>query len=544
MVNWYRLSALALAMMPATECLAATLPPGAHLAARQEIVRQIKDEPASLDPAQAVGLPEMQVIRDLFEGLTNQDSTGNIVPGVAERWQSNDNKTWIFTLRRDARWSDGKPVTAADFVYSWQRLVDPAKRSPFAWFAALGGIENAGAITRGEKPPSSLGVTAIDAWHLKVTLDHPVAYFPSLVANVCLFPVPRDVIRSAKNDWTQPGELVGNGAYQLQQRVVNEKIVLVRNKDYWDNTHTVLNKVTFVPINEESAATQRYRAGNIDITESFPKNMYRLLKKELPGQVYTPMQLGTYYYAFNTRKGPTADVRVRRALSWSIDRQVIADKVLGTGEKPAWGFTPVGTQGFHPQPLYIQQHTQQELNAQAKSLLASAGYGPGRPLHLTLLYNTAEVHQKIAIAIASMWKKNLGVDVTLQNQEWKTYLDSRNQGNFDVIRASWIADYNEPSTFLGLLTRGNSGNISGFSNPQYDALLARAARERTEAARNSDYNKAEQMIAEEVPIAPIYQYTNARLISPRVKGYPINNPEDVAYSREMWIEQPPEKSAR
>ncbi|MBA0038439.1 peptide ABC transporter substrate-binding protein [Pantoea sp. BIGb0393] len=516
---------------------AANVSSGAQLASTQEIVRHIKDEPASLDPMKAVGLPEIQVMRDLFEGLTNQDAHGKIVPGVAQSWSSSDNKTWVFTLRKDARWSNGEPVTAQDFVYSWQRLVDPKNSSPFAWFAALSGIENADAITKGQMGADKLGVSAIDATQLKVTLSRPVPWFPSMVANAAMYPVPKKVIEKEGDSWTSPGKLVGNGAYQLQDRVVNEKIVLVRNSHYWDDKASVLTKVTFIPINEESSATKRYRANDIDITESFPKNMYALLKKELPGQVYTPDQLGTYYYAFNTEKGPTADVRVRKALSWSIDRRIIAEKVLGTGEKPAWHFTPDVTAGFTPLKSYLQQHSQQELNAQAKALLTAAGYGPGKPLHLTLLYNTSESHQKIAIAVASMWKKNLGVDVTLQNQEWKTYIDSRNSGSFDVIRASWVGDYNEPSTFLSLLTSSHSGNIARFRSADYDAVITKASTETSVAARNTDYNKAEQIIADQAPIAPIYQYTNGRLIKPWVKGYPITNPEDVAYSREMWIEK-------
>ncbi|MFZ4211707.1 peptide ABC transporter substrate-binding protein [Pantoea endophytica] len=516
---------------------AANVPSGAQLASTQEIVRHIKDEPASLDPMKAVGLPEIQVMRDLFEGLTNQDAHGKIVPGVALSWSSNDNKTWMFTLRKDARWSNGEPVTAQDFVYSWQRLVEPKNSSPFAWFAALSGIENAEAITKGQMSADKLGVTATDATHLKVTLSRPVPWFPSMVANAAMYPVSKQVIEKEGDSWTSPGKLVGNGAYQLQDRVVNEKIVLVRNANYWDDKKSVLTKVTFIPINEESSATKRYRANDIDITESFPKNMYALLKKELPGQVYTPDQLGTYYYAFNTEKGPTADVRVRKALSWSIDRRIISEKVLGTGEKPAWHFTPDVTAGFTPMKSYLQQHSQQELNAQAKALLTAAGYGPGKPLHLTLLYNTSESHQKIAIAVASMWKKNLGVDVTLQNQEWKTYIDSRNSGSFDVIRASWIGDYNEPSTFLSLLTSTHTGNIARFRSADYDAVINKASTETSVAARNTDYNKAEQIIADQAPIAPIYQYTNGRLIKPWVKGYPITNPEDVAYSRELWIEK-------
>ncbi|GME31864.1 MULTISPECIES: peptide ABC transporter substrate-binding protein [unclassified Pantoea] len=538
MVKTFRMTLAAISLSSViTPAIAANPPAGAQLAEQQQIVRHIKDEPASLDPLKAVGLPEIQVIRDLFEGLTNQDAQGKIVPGVAQSWSSNDNKTWVFTLRNNARWSNGEPVTAQDFVYSWQRLVDPKNSSPFAWFAGLSGIENAAAITKGEMTPDKLGVVAQGKTQLKVTLDRPVPWFPALVANVALFPVPQKTIAQEGDSWTAPGKLVGNGAYQLSERVVNEKIVLVRNPGYWDDAHSVLTKVTFVPLNEESSATKRYRANDVDITESFPKNMYAMLKKTLPGEVYTPDQLGTYYYAFNTQKGPTADVRVRKALSWSIDRKVIAEKVLGTGEKPAWHFTPDVTAGFKPLPTFMQQHDQNTLNAQAKALLTSAGYGPGKPLKLKLLYNTSESHQKIAIAVASMWKKNLGVDVTLENQEWKTYIDSRNSGNFDVIRASWVGDYNEPSTFLNLLTSGNSSNISRFSNADYDAVIAKASRETNDQARNSDYNRAEQILAEQTPIAPIYQYTNGRLIKPWVKGYPITNPEDVAYSRELWIEK-------
>jgi len=531
----FRCTLTLLALAVSASLYAADVPPGTALADRQEIVRHIKDEPASLDPAKAVGLPEIQVIRDLFEGLTNQDAQGHIVPGVATQWQTTDNKTWIFTLRKDARWSNGDAVTARDFVYSWRRLVDPHTASTFAWFAELAGISNAAAITKGEMPADKLGVTALDDYRLKVTLDKPVPYFVSLTANFSLYPVSGKAIAIWGSAWTQPGNLVGNGAYKLQDRVVNEKLVLVRNESYWDNAHSVINKVTFLPINEESSATKRYRAGDIDITESFPKNMYGLLKKQIPNEVYTPDQLGTYYYAFNTQKGPTADVRVRQALSWSIDRRIIAEKVLGTGEKPAWHFTADVTAGFKPTPGLLQQHSQAELNEQAKALLAAAGYGPTHPLNLTLLYNSSENNQKIAIAVASMWKKNLGVSVKLQNQEWKTYIDSRNSGNFDVIRASWVGDYNEPSTFLSLLTSSHSGNIPRFKDAAYDDLLRQASRETNSEARNQDYNRAEQILADKAPIAPIYQLSNGRLIKPWVKGYPITNPEDVAYSRTLYI---------
>ncbi|HHN8580478.1 peptide ABC transporter substrate-binding protein [Providencia rettgeri] len=518
-----------------TPAISAVIPTGTVLAENQEVTRHLKDEPASLDPVKSVGLTEAQVMRDLFEGLVNQDDHGKPIPGVAQRWDTADNRIWTFTLRSDAHWSNGDPVTAQDFVYSWQRLVSPGTTSPFAWFAALAGINNAQDIIDGKLPVEQLGVEAVDTHTLKITLNKPVPYFPSLTANFSLFPVHQKTVEKFGNDWIKAGNLVGNGAFVLSDRVVNEKIVLVPNKNYWDHQNTVITKVTFVPINQESHATNRYLAGDLDVTESFPKQRYQKLLKDIPNEVFTPDQLGTYYYAFNTQRAPTDDVRVRKALSMAIDRQLIANKVLGTGEKPANYFTPDVTDGFKPEKGLYNSYSQKELDQQAKVLLQQAGFGPNHPLELTLLYNSSENHQKIAIAIASMWKKKLGAEVKLVNQEWKTYIDSRNTGNFDVIRASWIGDFNEPSTFLSLLTSQHSGNIPKFNNPIYDEVIASASIETNAQLRNRYYNNAEAIIAKEAPIAPIYQYTNARLIKPWLKGYPINNPEDVAYSHSFYI---------
>ncbi|HBC8685168.1 TPA: peptide ABC transporter substrate-binding protein [Proteus mirabilis] len=514
---------------------AAVVPSGTILDKKQEVVRHLKDEPASLDPINAVGLTEAQVQRDLFEGLVIEDERGRPIPGVAQSWRTEDNRVWIFTLRDNAKWSNGEKVTASDFVYSWQRLVDPKNLSPFAWYAALASIENAQKIIDGKLKPTSLGVEAIDEKTLKVTLERPVPYFPSLATNFSLYPVPKHTIEKYGSEWIKVGNLVGNGAFILKDRVVNEKIVLTPNPYYWDHHNTVLTKVTFVPINHESQATKRYLAGDIDITESFPKHLYHKLMKDIPDQVYIPEQLGTYYYAFNTQAGPTKDIRVRKALAMAIDRKIITDKVLGTGEKSANRFTPDVTANFTPEPTLYDEYSQDELDSQAKILLSAAGYGPHNPLTLSLLYNNSENHQKIAIAVASMWKKKLGVKVNLRNQEWKTYIDSRNSGDFDVIRASWIGDYNEPSTFLSLLGSKHAGNIPKDQSQQYDEILVQANMTTDEEERNRLYNRAEQVIAEEAPIAPIYQYTNGRLIKPWLKGYPIENPEDVAYSHMLYV---------
>ncbi|MGY3932924.1 periplasmic murein peptide-binding protein [Aeromonas encheleia] len=524
-----------LALLGAACVQAADVPPGTQLAAEQAVVRHLKDEPTSLSPLKLVGLPELQVLRDLYEGLLTQGPDGKVLPGVAERWESEDNQQFTFHLRPDARWSNGDPVRAADFVYGWRKLVDPKEAATFAWFAQLAHFTNVDEIVAGKLAPEALGVEALDDHTLRVRLSQPVPYFLSLLTHPSLSPLHRASMEQYGNQWTQPGKLVGNGAFVLSHRVVNEKLELTPNPYYWDRAHTVLTRVTFVPINQESAATKRYLAGDLQITESFPKELYQKLMKQIPGEVYTPEQLGTYYYAFNTQQAPLNDVRVRKALSYSIDRGLIANKVLGTGEKPAYHFTPDVTAGFEPAANLLSSSSQRELDEKARALLKEAGYGPTRPLKLTLLYNTAEIHKKMALAIASLWKQKLGAQVELTNQEWKTYLDSRQSGQFEVIRSSWVADYNDPSAFLGLWGSHHSGNMARFANARYDELLALAARSQDERERARLFDEAETILLDEAPIAPIYQYTNARLIKPWLKGYPINNPEDVAYSRQLYL---------
>ncbi|MGL5948220.1 MAG: peptide ABC transporter substrate-binding protein [Aeromonas sp.] len=517
---------------------AADIPAGTVLAAEQVVVRHIKDEPAALDPRQAVGLPELQVLRDLFEGLVTQAPDGDPRPAVAHKWDNEGDQQFTFYLRKRARWSNGDPVTAHDFVYAWQNLVDPKQAATFAWFAKLARFTNVDAILAGEQAPSTLGVQAIDDHTLRINLSEPVPYFLSLLSHPSLSPLHQKSVAEHGKFWTQPGKLVGNGAFVLRERVVNEALTLSANPHYWDKAHTVLTKVIFKPINQESAATQRYLAGELHITESFPKEQYNHLMSKIPDEIYTPAQLGTYYYAFNTQKPPLNDARVRQALSYAIDRQVIAEKILGTGEEPAYHFTPGITANFKPEPNMLSTRSQAELDEKAQALLKAAGFDADTPLKLSLLYNTAEVHKKLAIAIASMWQKKLGVAVELTNQEWKSYLDSRQSGQFEVIRASWMADYNDPSAFLGLWHSGHSGNMARFNSPAYDALVTKAASTVDRAARNRLFNEAETLLQIEMPIAPIYQYTNARLIKPTLKGYPIDNPEDVAYSRQLYLVKP------
>lgn len=515
--------------------LAADVPAGVKLAAKQELVRGNGTEVASLDPHKTEGVPESNVIRDLLEGLVNQDEDGNTIPGVAESWETTDNRTFTFHLRKDAKWSNGDPVTAADFVYSFKRAVDPATASPYSWYLEMTTMKNAAAIVAGKADKETLGVTAVDDHTLKIELESAVPYFVKMMGHTTVKPVNRKIVEKYGDDWTKPEHFVGNGAYVLDKWVVNERIVLKRNPMYWDNDKTVINQVTYLPIENQVAEMNRFLAGEIDITNELPNEHFRRLQKEHPEYVSIVGNLCSYYYGFNNVKAPFNDVRVRKALSYAIDRDIITKALLGQGQKSGYFLTPEITANFNPVMPDYGKMTQKERNAKAKELLDEAGFNRGNPLEFTLLYNTSENHKKIAVAIASMWKKNLGVTANLENQEWKTYLDNRRQGNFDVTRAGWCGDYNEASSFLSLMQSNNSSNDPKYTSKAYDDIMAKALSSTSDSEREKLYSKAEQQLAKDMPIAPIYQYVKARLVNPKVGGFPANNAEDKLYSKDMYI---------
>ncbi|MEJ2763209.1 ABC transporter substrate-binding protein [Photobacterium sp. MCCC 1A19761] len=515
--------------------LAADVPAGVKLAAKQEMVRGNGTEVESLDPQKVSGVPESNVIRDLLEGLVNQDGNGNLVGGVAKSWETKDNKTWIFHLRPEAKWSNGDPVVAADFVYAWQRLADPKTGSPYASYLEMTTMKNAVDIISGKKSTDSLGVEAVDAHTLKVSLEKPVPYFVAMTVHTSMKPVNQKVVEKFGDKWTSPENYVGNGAFVLDKWVVNERIVLTRNTKYWDNDKTVLNQVTYLPIENQVAEMNRFLAGEVDVTYEMPNEHFKRLVKEYPEDVKVTPYLCSYYYEFNTTKAPFDNEKVRKALSYAIDRDVIAKFIVGKGETPAYNFTPLATNGLEVETPEYAKLTQKERVAKAKALLEEAGYGPNNPLKFDLLYNTSENHKKVAVAIASMWKKQLGVTAVLENQEWKSYLDSKRQGNFEVSRAGWCGDYNEASTFLAIMRDGHSQNYPRYTSASYDSQLDKALTAASDADRAQAYKQAEALLAKDMPILPIYHYVNARLVNPNLGGYPEHNPEDNIFSKDLYI---------
>ena len=505
---------------------------GEKLARDQGFTYRLLDQFPTLDPQLNEDVSGFHVIRDLFEGLLNQDADGRLVPGVATKYAASDGNTvYTFTLRTDARWSNGDPVTAHDFVYAWRRAVDPATASPYGWYVALTQMANAKQILSGEKPPETLGVSAPDDHTLVARLDRPLPYFPAMTTYATLFPVHRATVEAHGQGWTAPGRMVSNGAYVLKEMVLNEFHRRVKNPLYWDAERVIVDRVTGLVINDSNQALTRYRAGELDHLEPLPPGQFPALRKELPDEAKSVPRLCSYYYAINhTKSGNAAlgDGRVRRALGLAIDRDVIVRQLLKGGQWPAYNFTHLKTAGFRMPDIAYARLSQRERDAEARRLFAESGV---RGLALRLIYNTSESHKQIATVIGQMWKQKLGVRTELANFEWKTYLDIRKNREFDIARSGWCGDYNEASTFLDLLTTSHGANDGGYSNAQVDALMHRS---RTARDPSGIYVEVEKILADDMAIIPIYHYANTFLLKSDIRGWPYDNVENNWYSRTLY----------
>ena len=507
---------------------------GEALADDQTFTYRVLDELSSLDPQIVEDVIGSEFARDLFEGLMSQDEDGNLVPGVATGYEVSDDKlTYTFTLRPEAKWSNGDPVTASDFVFAWRRAADPATASPYQWYMGLMSIANGEEVIAGDMPPEELGVTAIDDHTFQVTLAAPLPYFPQMTTHATTFPAPQAVIEEFGKEWTRPENIVSNGAYVLEEHLPNERSTRVRNEMYWDNENTILDKVVTLVINDENVALTRYLAGELDRTE-VPAGQFPRLKEEHPDEAISFPRLCNYYYTFNlSDSGPEAfkDVNVRKALALAVDRKIITENIMAGGQPEAYTFTPEAVAGFTPPSVEMAEMTQADRDAMAKELLAEAGYGPDNPLSFDMVYNTSEAHQKVAVALSQMWKQKLGVQVELANMEWKVFLEERGNQNFELARGAWCGDYNEASTFLDLLDSDSGYNDGKYSNEEYDALLesAKTAGDTTEL-----YTSAEQILAADMPVIPIYHYAGVYMMDSDVGNWPVNNVEQNWYSKNLY----------
>jgi len=498
------------------------------------LVRGGGPDPDSLDPQKARGFEAQSILRDLCEGLTTLDRNAAVAPGVASTWGvSTDGRVYVFKLRREARWSNGEPVVAADFVAGLRRLVDPATASGYAQYIDV--IANAGDIVAARKPPEALGVAAPDDGTVVVTLATPAPYLPTLLSHPSACPVHRPTLAAHPEGQARPGVMVSNGAFVLTEWVQGSYILASRNRYYWNNAATRLDAVKYLLIPDENAELTRYRGGELQVTFVVPRGQFDWIKANLADQLHVSPQLTTYYYGFNLRRAPFRDSpKLRRALSLVIDREKLAQLVLRVGELPAWGWVPPGIDNYGAQSFDYRGEPIVNRVAEAQRLYRAAGSSPDKPLSFELRYNSGEVHTKLAVAIASMWKEALGTDVRLTQVEFKSLLQDIDRGEVEMFRSSWVGDYNDAYTFAQYLKSDFGVNLPHYANAAYDALLKRAAAETDATLRRALLEQAERLMLRDHPLLPLYFYVNKHLVKPEVEGW-YDNVMNVVYSKDLAL---------
>jgi oligopeptide transport system substrate-binding protein len=512
--------------------LAATIPAGVQLADKQELVRNNGAEPDTLDPMSAEGVPANNVTREMFEGLTATDGAGVVVPGVAETWKQTNPTTWVFKLRKNAKWSNGDPVTADDFIFGMRRLVDPKTASQYAQtFGTF--FVNGQAITEGKKPASELGVKALDKHTLELKTPFPVGFMPELVSNLQLGPVHKASMEKAGKDWTKPGNLVSNGAYTLSDWQVNSKIVLSKNPKYWDAKNVQLTKVTYLAIEDSNADIKMFESGENDWVQQLPPGAYEKYKAQYPKEIRNTPMIGLRYYSFLNTDPVLKDVRVRKALSMVIDRDILAQKVTADGQIPAYGAIVKGTNGADVTSYEWSTWPMDKKVAEAKKLLAEAGVTAGTKLKFA--YNTSDYHKKMAIFAASEWKTKLGLDLELEAMEFKVLIKKRNDKDYQIARNGWVADYNDATTFLALIQCGNDQNVQNSCNKQADALIDEGNSSLDPAKRKQLLTQGAKLAMEDYPMLPLLQYTVPRLVKSYVGGYTSTNTLDRYRGKDLYI---------
>ncbi len=480
-------------------------------------------EPKALDPHLVSSVGDANILRALFEGLvTNHPESDTLhEPGVAERWEPNaDFSEWRFFLRKDAKWSNGDPVTAHDFAYAYHRILHPEMAAPYA--SMLYFLKNAEAFNKGEiQDFAEVGVKAVGDHELVCTLDNPAPFFPDVVKHTTWLPVHRGTIEKHGKmtdnytEWQKPGNHVGNGAFQLAEWRINAHVKVRPNPHYWDAANVKPKGIDFYPLESAFTEEKAFRNGLIHLSYSMPENLIEGYRE----RENTPLRIqtynGSYFYRCNVTKPPLDNADLRRALAHAIDREVIVNYVTRGGQRPAYAFTPPSEEGYHP-PRVVGFDLEK-----ARDYLRKAGYASGKDVpEFTILINTLEAHKNIAMAIQDMWKKHLGIErVRIENQEWKVYQQTVIDKRYGVARAGWIGDYVDPQTFLGMWIKDDSNNNTGWANADYDRLLRESSRLSDPAARFAKLAEAESILLDEMPVLPLYWYTRVYLLHPDVQNW-------------------------
>jgi oligopeptide transport system substrate-binding protein len=472
-------------------------------------------EPETLDPSIITGQPEGRIVNALFEGLTTFNAHGEPGPGMAESWTiSEDGKTYTFRIRPDAKWSDGRRLTARDFVESWKRTLSPETAASYNY--QLFYVKNAGSFAEGRITDfSEVGVKALDDQTLEVTLENPTPFFLDLCATPPLHPVPVDQVKKFGDDWVKPAKIVSNGAYTLEDWRINDRIRLRKNQNYWNARNVALESVEALPISVATVAFNFYAGGLADliVDKNLTPNALLDELKKTPDFHSAPFA-GIYFLRFNCSKPPFNDPRVRRAFAMAVDKRRIVEKITRAGELPATSFVPPGIAG------YVSPEAVPYDPAAARELLAEAGFPDGKGFPLTtFLYNESQQNRDIGVELQAMWLRHLGVKVNLALQEWKVYLNSLSSLDYGIARSSWVGDYPDPNTFLDMFVTGNGNNRTGWSDPAYDQLIGDAARETDPERRFEILRQAEAILVfQQAPVCPIFYYVGIQLYDPAKLG--------------------------
>jgi len=510
-------------------------PDPAVLAEEQTVRRGNGEEPETLDPQQALGVPASHILRDLFEGLTAESADGDVIPGAALRWNiSRDARTYTFYLHRDLVWSNGDPLTAEDFVYSLRRALNMETASSAA--RMLLPIQNAREVLAGELPVEELGISLLDEFTMQIVLTGPTPYFLGLLASPVAFPVNRKNIEQFGDRFSKGDQLVSNGPYVLKEWKPRVSIELRKNLNYREADQVIVNKVVYIPTEDRSTEVKQFRANELDWTNEVPNNQFKWLQKHYPNELVVSPWMGSYFLGFNLTQEPFIDnPSLRMALILSIDREIITEKVTQFGEMPSFALVPPGIDGYVPFSPEYADWSQEERDHEARKLYEQAGYSEENPLRIEIRYNTSDNNKKIVLAIASMWKQVLGVNATLVNEEFRVFLQNREQKVItQVFRAGWISDYNDPYSFLEMFRSEHGRNDYGYSNSTFDALLDEVGTERVRARRERLMFEAERVLMTDHVIVPVFTYVTKRLVNPRLKGWQ-NNVMDHHPTRYMFM---------
>ena len=524
------LTALSLGVLATSQ--AAIVPAGVVLHATQTLIRNNGSEPETLDPALAESVGANNITRDLFEGLTGVNGVGATVPGVAESWKQTAPSTWVFKLRPTARWSNGDPVTAEDFVFGIRRFLDPKTASTYA--SSFGPfLLNGADVVKGIKPPADIGVKAIDKLTLEVKTSGPVSFLPALMSNSNLGPVHKASLEKHGKNWTKPGNLVTNGAYMLKEWQVNSRVVLEKNPKYWDAANVQLTQVNYLPVEDGNADVKLYESGANEWVYQLPPGSYEKFKAQYPKEVRNAPMLGLRYYSYQTLSPVFKDVRVRKALSMVIDRDILSKRVTADGQAPAYSLMITGVEGADPTPYDWSTWPMDKRVAEAKKLLEQAGVKPGSKF--VFAYNTSDYHKKMAVFAASEWKTKLALTIETESVEFKVLLKKRHDGDYQMARNGWVADYNDASTFLTLVSCDSAQNDTKYCDRKAQALIDEGYQTADPVKRKALLTRASTQIMEGYPIIPLLQYSLPRLVKAYVGGYSLENAQDRFRSKDLYI---------